>query len=410
MEVDLVGEYSFIMSIVALVYCKEDLAVLKSKFDFKEIILIAATPEADFWLREESIVYKSIEDYYDEVQLNQKAINTDQIISNLATTIDREFFATEKFFSAFDFFFYLKTTFDQLSIIYAFCKGMLAAENPKLVLLPSIPQLQNSMLTIDSKAIFFGAVLSFLQQKKIGFEFYVNMEIKMHNGINQNKPSIAESITKIHNYLSIKKAQTQNLLYSCLKNKNSPIIFIAQHWDFEVCNNLNRFFKVIWLQHIKDKLLSTAKSVAANQSYVFDDTKLSCLRNFFQFDDVCLYEFIKPKLTNLIYDTSRMFRPLCIMLEKQFIHKKVNVLIAAAGQSIEILAAIKTAKLLGIPVIWGQHGGLYGYGDFPIERFLSKNYTHYFLYSKPVSKMVLNKPFYVVSDSKLLDLYKSKRA
>lgn len=410
MVVELVGEYIFIMSIVALVYCKEDLTVLKSKFDFKEIILIAATPEADFWLRDASITYKTIEDYYDEIKLNQEAINTDQIISNLATTIDREFFATEKFFSAFDLFFYLKTTFDQLSIIYAFCKGMLAAEKPKLVLLPSIPQLQSSVLTIDSKSIFLGAVSSFLQQKKIDCEFYANIEIKKHSGINQNKIGIAGSITKIHNYLSIKKAQTKNFLYGCLKNKKTPIIFIAQHWDFEVCNNLNRFFKVIWLQHIKDKLLSTAKSVATNQGYVVEDAKLSCLRNFFQFHDVCFYEFIKPKLTNLIHDTSRIFRALCIMLEQQFIHKKVNVLIAAAGQSIEILAAIKTAKLLGIPVIWGQHGGLYGYGDFPIERFLSKNYTHYFLYSKSVSKMVLNKPCYVVSDSKLLDLYKSKRA
>jgi len=87
----------------------------------------------------------------------------------------------------------------------------------------------------------------------------------------------------------------------------------------------------------------------------------------------------------------------------------IKAVVAAAGQSLSTLAAIKAASINKIPVIWGQHGGHYGYGEFPIINYLNTYYSHYFLYSEGCFSIAKNKKCFSIVDTKLSSIYRCKR-
>jgi hypothetical protein len=83
--------------------------------------------------------------------------------------------------------------------------------------------------------------------------------------------------------------------------------------------------------------------------------------------------------------------------------------ISADGYSMPVLAAVRAGHNLGLPSIWGQHGGFYGYGKFPIYDFTAKLHTHFFLYGENVQYIAGVKPSYVLENSDIRQLYRKNR-
>lgn len=383
------------MTHIAFFSNRMELEILQRKPNFEDLKLIAITPEADLIAEEAKLPYKTIEDYYDELEINQRGVEAHEIVSDLCKQLDSLFFPPESLFSSFDVFMLLKVTFDQLLLSSFIIHKIIEYEKPKNVFLSYIPPIQQDLYTNHNDDILMNTIVCFLKSKNIKYELY-----------NSYKDIKEESMVcfSFKDFFSKQKTKFKRAILRILRH-NSLKVFIAQHWDFEVCSNMNRHFKTYWLNDLKlPKFISLQGTVPC-----LNERQVTHLKRFFEFYGVFLLGMMEPKLSHLVQYTSKKFSNECLFLKTIFKNKKIDAVVAAAGQSIEILAAIKAARLLSLPVIWGQHGGFYGYADFPIFDYLNKNYTDYFLHTNCTSKMLRQDPHYVVSSKRLLELYKAKR-
>jgi hypothetical protein len=183
------------------------------------------------------------------------------------------------------------------------------------------------------------------------------------------------------------------------KNKKESSVCIIQHYDFLVAKEIRKHFRVFFL---KNKQLSF--SVVRNYKKDY-----SSIRNFFSINEISYFDLIEKKIDNLINEVSLKFITMVKTYAKWMLRMNIKAVVAASGQSLHVLAGIKAAKLNKIPIIWGQHGGFYGYSEFPILKYINQHYSYYFLYSKGCFSINNQKNCFSVSNKKLQDLYFSKR-
>lgn len=387
------------MKTVALFSTKEDLDFLKTRKDFKELKLVALTPEADFWGAELNLAYSTIEDYYDEASLNIEGAKNDNIIERICVEIDKELPPDIKHFSSLDIFMFIKILYDQILITHHFCQGLIKKELPKNIILLNMPCLQNEIMVNNNHDLLMNVILYYFSKRKVEMSIF-NYKINKKN----KKISMMIIFYNIISILKILKFKSLNAI-SNIKKRDKPAIFIAQHHNFQTCLDLQDFYRVYWLQNILFPF---------NKGGIYYSKNLKLknsvgIKNLLFLDDICYFNLIEKKIQHVLFFLSREIESIAEKLSKYFFHKKIKAVIASSGQSREILAAIRAGSSLDLPIIWGQHGGLYGYGDFPLEKKIVRFYTHYFLYSKAVSNICFSKPYFVVSDYTLLRLYHDKR-
>jgi hypothetical protein len=391
MGVGLVGN---IMSVIVFFSNSNELEILKKRSDFNKIKLVALTPEADFSLIDLPDRRKTIEDYYDEKKLNIIGNSSLEKVDQICKSIDQKFFQGNLFFSCSDVYMYVKLLYDQLLINHTFCNSILHTENPEKIILLNKKELSEEFMLRSYDDLLINFIhYFFFECNGIPVEFLSFNKKKKPNLFNFKK------IKKVlKSFVSEFKFNIISVFFR-IKNRNNKSICIIQHYDFSAAKKNREFFKTFFL---KDNLrYFKIKSV--------EKKDISSVNKFFKIGTIDYFKLIERKIDNLINGVSVKFVQMVTMYSKWLLKIDAKAVIAASGQSLPILACIKAAKLNRIPVIWGQHGGFYGYGEFPIMKYLHKNYSHYFLYSEGCFSVNNGINCFVVSDTKLRSLYQYER-
>lgn len=384
------------MTTIAFFFNRIELDILRKREDFYSLRLIALTPDADFYANTLGIQYKTIEDYYDEKELNILGNNSLQKVQEICDSIDSYFFNSEKFFSCSDIYMFIKLIYDQLLINHTFCSQILKKEKPIKVVLFKAVRLSHEIIVQNNDDLLIN-FLHYFFKKKYSIESEVLDHLRTKNKFNLKKIPIRKFLSNLKFYI-IRKLKRY-------KNRKKPAIFILQHYDFETCKKLQDYFKVYWVIDYIDNI-----SIKCFPQKILDYSKeYHFLHYLFMFDNICYFDLIQPKIDFVINFVSKKFHNITKDFYDFFVKKNIKAVISSSGQSLNILAGIKAAKLNKIPVIWGQHGGFYGYAEFPVQDFLCKNYTYYFLYTKDIGIINNYKNCFEVLDSKLLRLYYAKR-
>lgn len=383
------------MKVIAFLRTGQDLKLLEDRADFADLKLIALTPEADFSLSKYPKRRTTTEDYYSDVKFTQEhTVESQEKVREICNRLDEVYIAKESVFSFSDIFFYIKTVHDQLLIHHVFCNEIMKKENPDRVILIGSPfYKKKSQVLFDELTIPF-LYNFFLNLHGISCDIINNSAVDVSGG-GRNTESHGY-LVRIRNVLSNFKFKTENFFFRILNFRSRPV-FMLQHYDFEVCKKLRRKFKLYW-RFVKFDIkqeLKVSKNIFLNSQ-------------IFVFDNACYDQVIQSFLFYVINDLEPFFEKKIHFYKHFYLNKKIKAVVAAAGQSFDIIAGIKAAHILNIPVVWGQHGGFYGYADFPIMENLSQYYSHYFLYTQEIAVIAKGKS-YIVSDSKLQKLYQRNR-
>lgn len=387
------------MTTVAFISSRKELEFLKKTKDFSALCLIALTPEADCALDEYFVQKKTIEDYYSEVDLNILGNASFEHVKEICDHLDPHCIAGNDFFSCHDVYWFIKILYDQILINHTFCTGVFEKENPKKVLLFGLPQLAATIFSNRNDDLMLHCIYFFFHCKK-----QVKCEIlpSMHENSASLKNNKTHFFSLIQSSLSRWRFQLISQLYRW-RNIEKQAIHILQHYDFEVCKDLRKDFKTYWgpQQFLKKK---HDKNTHIKSSFSHLEEK-----NIFAFGSISYDELLGPKLIFLTQTLPPIFQHLVTSYRSFYVRKKIQVVISAAGQSLDILAGVKAARMENIAVVWGQHGGFYGYAEFPHINYLHKHYTHYFLYTEAISIINHHHNCFTVGDTKLLKLYQKKR-
>jgi hypothetical protein len=386
---------------IAFFSTKEELEFLKEHADFNQLHLVALTPEADFWGSQLKLRYKAIEDYYNECSLNIKGIQSIPIIEGICKVLDNSIETEKEKFSTCDFFMFLKLLYDQLLITHTFCQGLMKRERPNKIILVNVPPLRSELIVSNNDDLVLNVIYYYFQCKKVECQL---LSFEKTAGALVEEPISITS--KFICWLSRIKASSINRFYNLI-NFRAPALLIAQAYDFEACKGLQKFFKIYTLPAIDKKNKKNLKQTTTNT----DNQKktMRALEKSFTLDDVSYFKIIMPKLYYIVSNIKSFMQCINQNIHNYLRKKKIKALIAGSGQSLEILASLRAACNFEIPIVWGQHGGLYGYGDVPITKQLNKLYTHYFLYAKGSILNMPKKPSYIVSSTTLQKIYYAKR-
>ncbi|MBX9696886.1 MAG: hypothetical protein K2X53_02250 [Alphaproteobacteria bacterium] len=387
------------MTIVAFFSTRRELNVLERRKDFKSLCLIALTPEADVALDKYPERKKTVEDYYSEIELNRVGNSSLEKIQEICDYIDQHCIPLKHFFSCSDVLMFIKVLYDQLLINHTFCYAIFMEERPQKILFFNLKPLSETL---------FPALNDDLLAHSIHYFFRTKKKVECEVLSCQEPVSITQTnhrpLCFIKNKLSRFKFKLENKCYRFL-NFTKPATYMLQHYDFEACKNLRTAFKLYWDPKKEN-----------NVSYQIEPINLSLkkmdkesLDIYFTFDNISYAALINSKLNFLIQKLPVLFNQRVSYYLDFYSRKKIKAVIAASGQSLDILAGIKAARINKIPVVWGQHGGFYGYASFPLMEYLHKNYTHYFLYTEDIAVINKNINCFSVSDSHLLEIYKAKR-
>lgn len=385
--------------------CKE-LEILKKQDYFNSILLVALTPEADLALEKFPSRRKTIEDYYSEKTLNITGNSSLEKVQEICDFIDANYFSPKQKFSCSDVYMFVKLLHDQLLINHTFCKAVLEQEKPKKIILFDLPRLSETILSESNDDLLINFIHYFFYQiNQIECEI-----LHLENDIVTKKDNFLFSFfSSYKKTLSTLKFKCENQLFR-LVNFNKPSIYILQHYDFEVCKKFRREFKLYW--QFKKNLQLRFQQLVSKKPILTKRANSSCqehIEKMFAFEDISYYSLIELKLNFLINTLPDTFDHLVSHYMSLFTKKKIRVVISASGQSLKILSGIAAADFCNIPVIWGQHGGFYGYADFPITKYLNRHYSHYFLYTDACSVVNGGVSCFTVSNSKLIHLYRKKR-
>lgn len=379
--------------IVAFFSNESELRLLERRHDFERIILIALTPSADY-----SLQYnypkrrKTIEDYYDEKVLNQIGNDSCRTIKQLCSRLDNAYFSGNNKFSCEDIYMYIKLLYDQILINHTFCKAIHTLEKPSKVIIFNYDYFQNELLVDAHDDLMLNCInYYFLNNKKV----VVEQILKMSPPKTQRKFGYIDFFKK---NASVVKIAIVNCAYRIF-NFNQAAVYILQAHDFELVNSLKKDFKVYFVSR-EEKRIKNTQFIKDELSHFFQE---------FEIDNIDYNKLLKDKMCYLVNILAPKFIALVEKFRNHFKKLKIRAVLAASGQSIEVLAGIKAAYLEKIPVFWGQHGGFYGYAHFPILNTLCKYYSHYIFYAPGCNFIKNKKKSIILPDSKLLSLFRIKR-
>lgn len=386
------------MATVAFFSNEKELEILQKREDSDVLRLIALTPEADVAMEKAFLRRNTIEDYYSEEELNVLGNNSLENVQRLCDFIDESYIPIYSKFSCSDIYMYMKLLYDQILINHTFCSGVLKKDQPKKVIFFNLGPLSSEIIVKSNDDFLANFLYYFFRvEKKISCEVLCSNT----DFVSTKKFQIFSVVPFIKKKISNFKFRLENQFYRFI-NFNKSSIFVLQHYDFSVCKWLRSQSKLYW----KNKNRLSLSDYKEKQQFTI---KYYNLDNYISFDGISYSLFVSPKINFLIEDLPLIFSNIAMQYENFYHNKKIKAIISASGQSLDVLAGIKAAKICNIPLIWGQHGGLYGYGEFPISKYIDISYTHFFVYTDAVGVINHDKNCFAVSDSKLLNLYREKR-
>jgi hypothetical protein len=347
-----------------------------------DVHYIAVTPEADYAAEKTGLRYRTIEEFYSEAELVKRGIENfgrlRAFCEHFDDLVNRKMTRRNGYgkFASIMGFYYLKRIADSLLNRTVMVKSTLSALNPGSILCFEMPPwdpidgLDWPKLGLTSRLLPAVAKCLGIKTMFVSEGMWVDVQA-LSRGCEQESKTILKELRDRVSW-RVRRAVSYWGRYrrSELRNSTNEAWLIAERgWDVDAI--LNR-----WKNSQKGRILMLDEIIrgivpdAATQSEVgalWEELKNDReIWRFFVIDGVDTYDLVAPTIRFYILRNL----PLSFAIREKATDRFSKLRPAVLLMSGVSMPLVKAAGDAGIPSLNMQHGGLYGYAEFPITEYL----------------------------------------